>query len=201
MEQKSKTTKWLLSALMLILLLMTAVIAFSPYKKTPDFSYKLIQQSIEIEAPVDTVYKFLGKSANASHWSVFVDHIVPINADKVTDGSPGSRRRCFCNKDESGKRWDELITIVIPGKKRQLTLYNLIEFPISAENLATEQIYETLNSNKCRLTFTVFFNKKPGILDSFKMYVAAYEIQRIFSKNMNNIKRIVETNQSSIELK
>ncbi|WP_221393044.1 SRPBCC family protein [Dyadobacter sp. NIV53] len=196
-SRSTELTKWLFFILILILVFLTAIAGFSPYKSYPGFTHKLIQHSVEIETPVDTVFKFLGKSENASRWSVFVDHIIPLNSGKVSDGSVGSQRRCFCNKDETGKQWDELITVVIPGKKRQLTIYNLKEFPISAENLATEQIYKKLDDKKCRVTFTVFFNKSPGIIDEFKMYIAAYEINRIFSQNMQNIKRIVETSQSS----
>ncbi|WP_165940022.1 SRPBCC family protein [Dyadobacter psychrotolerans] len=193
----NKLSKWLFLALILTFTVVTAIVAFSPYKSSPGFSYKLLQHSVEIEAPVDTVFKFLGKSANASHWSVFVDHIIPLNAGKISDGAVGSRRRCFCNEDETGKQWDELITVVIPGKKRQLAIYNLKEFPMSAENLATEQIYEKQNNKKCRVTFTVFFVGRSGVTDNFKMYLAAYEITRIFSKNMENIKRIVENSQTS----
>jgi hypothetical protein len=111
----------------------------------------------------------------------------------VPDGIPGSRRRCFCRADEKGKQWDELITEVIPDQKRQLTIYNLKYFPVTAKNLATEQLYETFSENKCRLTFTIFFkDEKPTLIEKIKMYMAAYKIKSIFKKNMANIKRIVE---------
>jgi hypothetical protein len=195
MEKKySKLKKWLLGICIVLILAVTGMIVFSPYGSQKGFSYKLVKCNVVIDAPVDSVFKFLGNSANASRWSVYVDHITPLNADSFPDGSIGSRRRCFCNKDETGAKWDELTTERIPGKKRQLLIYNMQEFSMSAEHLATEQLYETTADNKCSLTFTVFYKDvKPGLLEKFKLYFAGYKIKDIFYRNMTNIKRIVET--------
>ncbi len=169
------------------------MVLMSPYGHHKGFGYRLVKYTVEINAPVDKVFSFLGNSKNASRWSVFVNHINPINADSLPDGLPGSRRRCFCNANEKGMQWDELITEVAENKKRQLTIYNLKDFQITANNLATEQLYEIIGSNKCRLTFTVFFKGAfPTIMERFKMYIAAYKIKSILKRNMNNIKRITE---------
>lgn len=55
------------------------------YGKKGGFDYKLISHTVEINAPADSVFKFLGNSANAHRWSVFVDHISPLNSDVVKD--------------------------------------------------------------------------------------------------------------------
>jgi uncharacterized protein YndB with AHSA1/START domain len=195
MEKKSKNIiKWIIRIDLVVIAVIALMIAFSPYGSQEGFPYKLVKCTVEINAPVDSVFKFLGNSKNASRWSVYVDHITPLNADSFPDGSVGCRRRCFCNKDETGTQWDELTTERVPDKKRQLTIYNMKDFSMTAENLATEQHYEKTANNKCSLTFTVFFKgEEPGLWDSFKTYIAAYKINSIFEKNMANIKRIVET--------
>jgi hypothetical protein len=186
--------KILLLLFSLAVLGLSGAVIFSPYGAHEGFSYKLIFHTVDIKAPVDSVFRFLGNSNNARKWSVFVNHITPLNSDSFPDGRPGSRRRCFCNADEKGTQWDELITEVVPGKKRQLTIYHLVDFSMSAGGLATEQLYEELPGHACRLTFTVFFkDHSPSWWESIKTYLAAYKIRDIFERNMNNIKRISET--------
>jgi uncharacterized protein YndB with AHSA1/START domain len=168
-------------------------IAFSPYGRHAGFPFPLMKTTVEINASPDSVFLYLGDSDNARRWSVFVDHINTLNPDSVPDGKVGSWRRAFCNADETGRRWDELVSEVVPGKKRQLELSNYHDFPVAAERMATDQIYEELEGGRCRLTFTVFFKGEPSFRDTFLMYLAAYRIKAIFVANMNNIKRIVET--------
>jgi uncharacterized protein YndB with AHSA1/START domain len=169
------------------------MIALSPYGRHAGFTFPLMKATVEINADPDSVFRYLGNSGNARRWSVFVDHINTLNPDSVPDGQVGSWRRAFCNADETGRRWDELISEVVPGKKRQLELSNYHDFPVTAEHMATDQIYEPLDGGRCRLTFTVFFKGDPSFRDTFLMYLASYRIKAIFDANMNNIKRIVET--------
>lgn len=91
-----------------------------------------MKHSVEINAPAEKVYNYLGNSAHAGEWSVFVDHITPLNTDSVADGSAGSRRRCFTTAAETGATWDETITQNIPNKKREIIIYNMINFPMVA---------------------------------------------------------------------
>ncbi len=187
-----KMGKLFLYVFLFLSLLIAGVIAFSPYGSQKGFSYKLIKHSIDINAPAEKVFDFLGNSGNASRWSSFVSHITVLNLDSFTDGTTGSRRRCFRNKNEKGMQWDELITEAVPNQKRQLTIYNLKGFSMT-QNLATEQLYEPIRQKKCRLTFTVFFkDAKPTMWETIKMYLAAYIIKPIFKKNLSNIKRITE---------
>lgn len=184
----------LLLSLTLIVLSGFLIYLTSSYRYYDGFSYKLIKHSVEINAPVEKTFKFLGNSDNAAKWSVFVNHITPINLDSFPDGSVGSRRRCFQNLDEQGIQWDELITDKIINAKRQLIIYNMKNFPITAEHLATEQIYDPIDSSTCKLTFTLFFkDAKPSLLESLKTYLASFKIKTIFKQNMTNIKHLIET--------
>ncbi|OGS76186.1 MAG: hypothetical protein A3D31_01015 [Candidatus Fluviicola riflensis] len=173
---------------------MLLAICFSPYRSHEGYSYRLIKESVVVDVPVDSAFKFLGNSDNAKRWSVYVDHITTLNSIRTPDGTPGSIRRCFCNKDEKGQRWDELITLVEPNKRRQLTTYNLVDFPMQANGLASEQHFRKISENRCEITFTLFFaNHDPGLWDEFKTFFGAYKVQSIFRLNLNNIKRILET--------
>lgn len=187
--KKTFYKKWLI-AFALMTTLLGGTIWFSPYQYGKPMTY-----SITINAPRELVFKFLGNSTNASRWSVFVNHISTLNPSEVPDGKVGSRRRCFVNADEKGTQWDELITEVVPNEKRQLSIYNLVDFPMVANNLYTQQIYESINENQCRLTFSVFYKKtEPTVFEHLKTYLAAYKICSIFERNMLNIKRIIEEN-------
>lgn len=170
------------------------LIYFSPFSYREDLGYRAMVHKVEINASVDSVFTFLGNSDNASKWSVFVHHIVPLNGDLIKDGQVGSTRRCFCYANEQGRMWDEMITEVVPNQKRQLTIYNMKDFSMEAPHLATEQKYKSIGMDKCQLTFTVFFkDHQPSMWELTKTYLAAYIIQDIFEQNMNNIKRIIET--------
>jgi hypothetical protein len=189
-----RRTKIFIGILLTLVVIVVLTILFSPYGKHDGYNYKLVHTSVDINVPADSVFKYLGNSANAQDWSVYVDHITALNNDSFPDGVAGARRRCFRNPDEKGIWWDELVTIVEPGKRRQLTIYNLNNFPMGANGLATEQLYEPLdNGSKCRLTFIVFFLKHdPSMWESFKTYFAAYTIKSVFDENLQNIKHFTE---------
>jgi len=167
---------------------------FSKYKYYRNNSYKSVDYSIEINVPVDSVYKYLGDSYNAREWSSFVDHITPLNSEEFEDGSVGAKRRCFKNADEKGIVWDEEIVEVIPNKMRRLTIYDMKGFSVQANGLQTEQIYESLGKERMRLTFSVFFRDyDPSFIDLLKMNYASYKMHSIFEANLKNVKRIMES--------
>jgi len=193
MEKHSKK-KWKRAGLITLLVLalaFTGMIVFSPYGNEDGYKYKVVRTSTVINAPADSVFSYLGKSSNASKWSVYVADIQPLNADRYPDGTVGGRRRCYSKQDKN-MQWDELITAVQKNKRRQLVIYNLKEFPLTASGLATEQNYEVLGKNKCRLTFTVFYKQQPSFFETIKTYFAGYTIKSIFEQNLDNIKRINE---------
>lgn len=176
-----------------LLILFFTTIAFSPFGQKDGVEGPQLVHSITIKAPVKAVFNYLGDSENARDWSVFVDHINTINAEEVPDGEVGSERRCFVNEDESEVIWDERITEVIPNRKRRLDIFNMQGFSMQAENLVTEQLYTSLDSNTTVLSFTLQFKKgKSSFLDRLKTYLGGYQIKSIFKENMNNIKSFVE---------
>ncbi|MDQ3109433.1 MAG: hypothetical protein M3R17_06020 [Bacteroidota bacterium] len=189
-----RRTKIFIGIILALSITVCLAIVYSPYGKHRGYDYKLIETYVDIDVPADSVFKYLGNSDNAQDWSVYVDHITPLNNDSFPDGAVGARRRCFRNPDEKGIWWDELITSVEPGKLRQLTIYNMHEFPMSAKGLATEQFYESYDGgNKCRLIFRVFFlHHDPGLWDELKTYLGAYTISNVFNENLANIKHLTE---------
>lgn len=191
MKRRSKWRfLWLLPSI--VACLTGILFVFSPYRSNTFYSGKAVVSSVVINATPQEVYTYLGNSAHARQWSVFVDHITTLNEDSIHDGAVGSRRRCFCRADEQGMQWDELTTINEKDTKRRLLIYRLVHFALTADGLATEQIYTPLSNHKCRLTFTVFFENKPGFIDDFNMHFAAWYIHYILDRNLANIKRLNE---------
>lgn len=188
-----KWKKISLITLSILILGMILMIIFSPYKHYGKNNYRSVDYTITINVPADSVFRYLGNSGNAEDWSSFVDHITALNEDKYPDGTVGSIRRCFQNKDEKGIIWDEEILEVIPNKLRRLSIYNLQGFSLQADGLQTEQIYKELGPGKMELTFSVFFrDHEPSWIESLKMYYASYTMKSIFAANLKNVKRLTE---------
>jgi uncharacterized protein YndB with AHSA1/START domain len=178
--------------MLIFAIVLVAMVLFSPYSRT-EVGIKKVAHTISIDAPVEVVFDYLGSSANAARWSVFVDHITTLNDSIVPDGAVGSVRRCFVHSDENGTQWDEEIVELIPYEKRRLTIFNMQDFPLTADHLVTEQLYRKTAEDQCELTFTVFYDvENPGLASHLKLYFAAYRIESIFKQNMENIKRNVE---------
>ena len=188
-------------AMILISVILTSgsslMVLLSPFKKYHHRNE--IRNEVIINAPPCEVFEYLGNSSNAAKWSVYVDHITTLNKDKVEDGKVGSIRRCFANQDENvGEKWDELITEVIPCKKRQLSIYNLQNFSFAAEGLLTEQQYYEVNNDKTKLVFTVFYkDNQTNLMDEMKTHFVSYNIEDVFIQNMNNIKYEVENKKKN----
>ncbi len=103
----------------------------------------------------------------------------------------------FATKNENGMQWDELITNVNHNKERELSIYNLQHFSMTAENLAIQQLYVNTRDNQCRLAFTVFFkDDNQAILASVKLYISAYKINSILKENLINIKKNIELDEN-----
>ena len=162
----------------------------SPYKYDEETGRRIIKVSIDIDRSSEEVFTYLGNSDNAEDWSVFVDHISTLNSDKVADGEVGSVRRCYQNPDETeGMVWDEEILERIDGQYRKLNVFNMKGFSIQAGGLLTEQIYTEKGSNSCELALSFYFEaENPAFLDELKMFIASYQVGRIFEKNLERIK-------------
>jgi ADP-ribose pyrophosphatase YjhB (NUDIX family) len=182
-----------LAVLSLAAIALTGALAASPFRRQDDVAYRLLAESTDVDVTCRQLFTYLGNSANAHRWSVFVDHITPLNVASVADGAAGSIRRSFKNADESGMRWDEYFTEVAPDRKRQLRIYNVVDAPLRTPGtLLTEQLYQPIAPSRCRLSFTLFFEREPSALDELKMRVASYRIAAIFRRNIANIKRLNE---------
>ncbi len=182
-----------LSLLGIVLIVVFLMALFSPYGNQEGRDVKLVESKILINAPVEKIFAYLGDSDNASEWSVFVDHISPLNSHEVSDGTPGSIRRCFVKKDEKGKSWDEEILAVDLNKRRLLSCFNYRKFALTAGVLNTEQLYEETKDGHCLLSLTLFFpQEKTSLLKHLKMYYAAYQVSYLFEENLKNIKKFNE---------
>ncbi len=178
------------------MILFIGLMFFSPFKKQAGSKHSILTCTVEINAPVDSVFNFLGNSSNANKWSSFVNHISPLNAENFTDGSVGSQRRCFVQEDELGMRWDEEIIEKQALQNRKLSIFNLHEFPVSVDGLLTEQVYTKINDSTTKLSFSLFFDKdSPDLFSLIKMKLGCYRVKYVFDKNLENIKRICETGE------
>ena len=159
----------------------------------------MLSQSVEIAAAADSVFRFLGDTGSAMRWSVFVDEIRPLNADSVAPWAAGSRFRCFVRKNGKERRWDETVLEAVPGRKRRLVLYGFAGFSAAPDSLTLEQIYAPMEDadgrevGASRLTFNLYFTRGPGWKEALQMFFAAYPIKGIFSRDLANVKRILET--------
>ena len=192
----TSTRKWIVGSSSLAAAALAVVLAASPYRSHEGFPSRLIREAVEVAAPCERVHAYLGDSDNARDWSVYVDHITPLNADRVPDGARGSVRRSFKLADESGMRWDEYFELVEPLRRR-LTVYNVRGAPAPSGELLTEQIYEPLDDEGCRVSFTLFLREDPSLADAVLMRIGAWDVARIFRANLGNVKRLLEARPSA----
>lgn len=179
---------WHLSA---VTALAAGVVICSPYGHQRHLPYKGVAYTVEIQAPVDSVFRYLGHSERVGEWSVFVKGIRLLNGDQVADGAVGCKRQPY--NEEKGVVWDETITQVALDSLRQLTTENFHGFAMTANGLATEQRYTAISPGRTRLTFTLFFlNGRPSFYEECKMYVAAFRVKNIYRRNLENIRRNLE---------
>lgn len=191
--KKSRWLRLLSFALLLTVLAVALLLITSPYRANSFYPVRAVTVQTIINRPVDSVFAFLGNSGNARRWSVYVDHINTLNAGAVPDGQPGSERRCFRHPDEKGLQWDERILLMLPGRQRRLSIYHMVDFPLSADSLVTDQRYESLGPDQTRLTFTLLFQPEAqSNADALKMRLAAHYVKRVYTQNLANIKSILE---------
>ena len=181
-----KILKRLLGGMGLLIFIVAMLIYCSPYGQQGGIGRRVIVKSILIKTPIKNLYQYLGNSANARKWSVFVEKIIPINQDGKKDGELGSKRRCF-GKDNDIV-WDEEIVAIEEFKRRELSVFNAKGFMTMVDDLRTEQLYESVNADQTKLSLTLYFEKEQNCFDELKMYLAAYEIGKIFQLNLQNIK-------------
>lgn len=194
--RKVRAWRWVATTVACFTLVMLAGVTFSPWRARDGYPYPLLIESVDVAAACERVHAYLGDSSNARDWSVFVDHITPLNEDAVPDGAQGSIRRSFRNADETGMSWDERLELVEPLRRR-LTVYDVSGLPLPAleGELLTEQIYEPLAPDACRLGFTLFLRDEPSLRDAVLMRLVAWPTAAIFQSNIDNVARLVEASQ------
>ena len=147
---------------------------------------------IEVDGSVDQVYNYLGNSENAKSWSVYVSSINALNAEAFKDCEAGSIRRCYVKGSQNAQFWDEEILINEKNHLRQLSIFNLNNFLLTADHLITEQRYSENEEGGCLLEFSLFFKENPSFIDQLKMHFASRIVQNIFEQNLHNIKLDIE---------
>lgn len=154
-----------------------------------------VSESVEINAPVEKTWAYASDSLQAVNWSIYFDHISPLEGPSP-DGQIGSLRRCFRNKDESGYAWDEVIINVEPQKLRQIVTYNFINYPFNFahenEYVFVRQLYESLGPDKSKLTFQTIPRNESNPFFRFIFWISRGKTGEIFLKNLENIKAAIE---------
>lgn len=182
-----------LAAVAVVLVALAGLLAGSPFRHHPGDSAPRVIESVDIAASCRQVFTYLGDSSHAHGWSVFVDHITPLNPEVTPDGTKGSIRRSFRRADETGMRWDELFLDVEPDRRRLLRIYNMVDGSApKANHLLSEQLYHPLANDGCRLAFTVSLETPPSLSDQLSLRLAAWPVARVFRRNIGNVKRLVE---------
>jgi len=179
---------YLLCSVLIWLIAIQSVYKLDPSAQTPE-----LKVQIEINASVNAVYSYLGNSDNAQTWSVYVSSIETLNAELYRDGEQGNIRRCFVKGSQDAQFWDEEILQNDKDQLRQLSIFNFNNFPMSADNLVTEQRYFQKADGFCMLEFSLHFAVSPRFLDQLKMHFASRIIAGIFQQNLMNIKQDIET--------
>ena len=185
--------KYFLIGAFVLLGIIGLLLLFSPFKYDKKTDNYVLSHQVFIHRSVQQVFDYLGNSKNASNWSVYVDHITTLNTNEHQDGTVGSKRRCFKNKNEKGIYWDETILNVIPQKERSLSIYNLNGFSVVTSHLVTYQHYERIDKNNTRLKFSLQRSQEDmTLLEKIKIKLAGYVVSSIFEKNLAGIKQQLE---------
>jgi len=165
------------------------LVYYSPYKAYAGHTYKMVQHSVIINKPVHVVFRFMNDNSGTKNWITYVDHIQLLNKP---GGKKGAHWRYYCNADETGQKFDGMLIHIKNNRSRKLKLFRFKDFPFEPGELIHEQLYCPLRGNRCKLFFTLYYNKKPGVYDDFKASIAAYKVKQALRENLNNIKVVLE---------
>jgi hypothetical protein len=166
------------------------------------------EYTVSIAAPIDSVWRYVGNSANAREWSVYFHHITPLDTSRTgvplpPDGTIGSVRVCYRRADETGPTWDEVVTgLDSTGteRHRRIRTYRLRGFGGMQGWLArrTEysvtQIYQE-RGDSTALTFRTQLLRPDNDVMRWAFAREADEVVRVFRLNLENIKAALEARQ------
>jgi hypothetical protein len=119
-----------------------------------------------INVPVADTWKYVSSSANSGDWSSFCDHATPIKG-YPPDGTLGSLRRCYHQKNERGASWDELVTSVTEEQERGIHVQRIHGFFPGLENEMSVDVvdtYSALGPERSRITFAARTSPKHSVL-------------------------------------
>lgn len=156
--------------------------------------------SVVIDAPQEEVWAYLSENHHAKMWSVFFDHITTLPSDDpaISEGGPGSVRRCFRMPDETGISWDEVTVKIEPYQFRQIHTYNIQNWPFESFNeleFNVYQTYEKLGENQTRLEFATDLKAPQSSYAKWMFYSTKFGVERVFRVNLENIKAHIEQGQ------
>ena len=147
--------------------------------------------SIEIAAPVERVWAYVGDSTRAREWSIYFHHISPLPGPP--DGQVGALRRCFRRADEQGTRWDERVRGGERLRVRHIVSYDFVGIPVT-KGAETDvwQLYESLGPDRTRLTFRTAPVKGTNLANRLSFAGSRRRAAEIFQKNLENIAAAIE---------
>lgn len=171
-----------------------------------------IHHSLTVDAPVQAVWDYGSDSTRAAEWSVYFDHIVPIEGDGLArDGTVGAYRICFRNADRTGPRWAETTEAATPLEHREIHTFDVRGFQFGALAKFTEhevhQDYEAIDDGTSRLTFRSRLRRPDGLfgLLAFPVLKASYLLlgareagQQVFVWNLENIAAAVAARHARV---
>lgn len=150
-------------------------------------------KTVEIDAPVEIVWAYVGDSKNASEWSVYFDHITPLPG--APDGLVDSLRRCYRRGDETGIAWDERVARVEEFRLRELHTFAVRGFKDELFNQAEYSViqrFEPLPGGRTRLTFSSTLLKPRSWSALMRFGDARAEAERVVGLNLANIAAAAE---------
>jgi hypothetical protein len=154
-----------------------------------------MSESIDIDAPPEKVWNYLGHNPNASSWSVYFKTIRTLNSPSGQDTAVGSIRRCYRGEDETSPFWDELTLEVKAPTYRKILSYNFSGYKnpkLKQAQFVVHNRLELLPNGRTRLTFAnaIWSPLDLGALWDFALLSGS--IQETLRWNLENIKHGVE---------
>jgi uncharacterized membrane protein len=185
--------KWTAVCCTGLLIGLVLFIRFSPYKKLPGHNKCGIKHAIVINNTAENVYEFLCNQPEEKKWMNYTDHIDLVSKQADSLSEIGNIFRHYSNNDETGQMYDSKVLKIEKNKRRVIRLNHFTDFPMSFNEIITEQQFRTLPENKCELSMTLFYeNTKPDFWDEVKAYLASYRIKKAIRENMENLKKEME---------
>ena len=153
----------------------------------------VVAQRIRIDAPRDSVWRMLSRSASARRWSVIVHHIDVLSG---RDGVVGTVRRCYlCPKGT----FDERVVALEPPSYRKLACIATADLEGAMRNIPGNfayQNFDSLDANTTELQLTITYELIYGPLNGLvDACYARPRLGQVLAKNLVNMKALVENGE------